>query len=57
MPGTPGFNYLLQTATNLMPPVPWQTVASIQADSNGVCTFVDTNGLSPGALFYRMAAP
>jgi hypothetical protein len=57
MPGTPGFNYVLQTTTNLQPPVPWQTVASIQADSNGVCAYVDTNGLSSDALFYRMSAP
>lgn len=57
MPGTPGFNYVLQTATNLQSPVRWQSMASIQTDTNGLWTYVDTNAPSSGPRFYRVATP
>jgi hypothetical protein len=57
MPGTPGFPYTLQVATNLLTPVTWQTIANFVANSNGVCSFVDTNGASSGARFYQAVAP
>ena len=57
MPGTPGFNYVLQTATNLTPPVVWQNVASNQTDTNGQWTYVDTNIPVSGWRFYRVSTP
>ena len=57
MPGTPGFNYVLQTATNLTPPVLWQNVASNQTDTNGDWTYVDTNTPVAGSRFYRVSTP
>jgi len=57
MPGTPGFNYVLQTATNLTPPTVWQSVASIQTDTNGLWTYVDTNTSASDTLFYRVSTP
>ena len=55
MPGTPGFNYVLQTTTNLLPPVIWESVASAPADTNGVWTYMDTNTPSSGSRFYRVS--
>jgi uncharacterized delta-60 repeat protein len=57
MPGTPGFNYVLQTATNLTPPISWQSVGSIQTDTNGLWTYVDTNTAASDSLFYRVSTP
>ncbi len=57
MPGTPGFNYVLQTTTNLLPPVIWESIASIPADTNGVWTYMDTNTPSSGSRFYRVSTP
>ncbi|MDB6023703.1 MAG: hypothetical protein JWQ04_3560 [Pedosphaera sp.] len=57
MPGTPGFNYVLQTATNLMPPVLWQSITNLQADTHGLWTYMDTNVPSSGSRFYRIATP
>jgi hypothetical protein len=57
MPGTPGFNYVLQSATNLQSPVQWQSIASIQTDTNGVWTYVDTNAPSSGSRYYRVSTP
>jgi hypothetical protein len=57
MPGTPGFNYVLQTATNLTPPITWQSVASIQTDTNGLWTYVDTNTAASDSTFYRVSTP
>ena len=57
MPGTPGFNYVLQTATNLQPPVLWQNLATVQTDTNGLWTYADTNAPSFGSQFYRVSTP
>jgi uncharacterized delta-60 repeat protein len=57
MPGTPGINYVLQTATNLTPPVVWQNISSNQADTNGMWTYVDTNPPVVGPRFYRVYGP
>jgi uncharacterized delta-60 repeat protein len=57
MPGTPGFNYVLQTATNLTPPVVWQNVASNQTATNGDWTYVDTNPPVAGSRYYRVTTP
>jgi uncharacterized delta-60 repeat protein len=55
--GTSGFNYVLQTATNLQPPVIWQNVTSLPADTNGLWTFTDTNPPASGLRFYRVTTP
>jgi hypothetical protein len=56
MPGTPGFDYVLQTTTNLTPPAVWQNVATNLTDTNGVWSFVDPSTTNSG-LFYRVSSP
>jgi hypothetical protein len=51
--GVPGSSYVLVAATNLLPPIVWQPVATNVADPNGVWTFTDTNVLANPARFYR----
>jgi hypothetical protein len=48
---------MLQTTTNLQPPVLWQTITCIQGDTNNLCTYVDTNPPVAGSRFYRISAP
>jgi uncharacterized repeat protein (TIGR03803 family) len=56
--GYPGCNYLTQIATNLTPPVSWQTVSTNVADTTyGTWQFTDTNTGSSPARFYRLATP
>jgi hypothetical protein len=50
-------SYVLQTATNLTPPVIWQNISSNLADTNGLWTYVDTNTPAAGSRFYRVAGP
>lgn len=57
MPGTPGFNYTLQTATNLTPPVVWTPLTNVPTDTNGVWSYTDTNQPVTGGLFYRVTSP
>jgi hypothetical protein len=54
--GFPGGNYVLETATNLLPPIQWVPMLTNAADSNGVWQFTDTN-LSNAQLFYRVTTP
>jgi len=56
--GFPNYSYVLQTTTNLTPPIQWQSVLTTTADSNGVSQFADTNTSDP-QKFYRslMLAP
>ena len=50
--GTPNYPYVLQSATNLTPPVNWQSILTNLADGNGNWQFTDTN-LNGGQKFYR----
>ena len=50
--GTPNYPYILQSATNLTPPVNWQPVLTNSADGKGNWQFADTN-LNNGQKFYR----
>ena len=50
--GTPNYPYILQSATNLTPPINWQPVLTNPADSNGNWQFTDSN-LNNGQKFYR----
>jgi uncharacterized repeat protein (TIGR03803 family) len=56
--GYPGCTYLTQVATNLTPPVIWQTVSTNVADTMyGTWQFTDTNVDSSPMRFYRLATP
>jgi hypothetical protein len=46
------YPYILQSATNLTPPVNWQPVLTNPADGNGNWQFTDTN-LNGSQKFYR----
>ena len=50
--GTPYWRYLLQSATNLTPPVIWKSIYTNSADASGNWQFTDTN-LNAGQKFYR----
>lgn len=50
--GTPNYPYILQSATNLTPPINWQPVFTNPADGNGNWQFTDSN-LNNGQKFYR----
>jgi hypothetical protein len=54
--GLPGRNYVLQSATNLQPPIPWLPMMTNAADTNGVWQFTDTN-LNNAQKFYRVTTP
>jgi hypothetical protein len=54
--GIPGTSYVLQTATNLTPPINWQPVLTNQTDTNGLWQFSDAN-LDTPQKFYRVATP
>jgi hypothetical protein len=54
MTGTPDYPYVLESATNLMPPVVWQSLLTNNADSNGVWSFTDTNTASFQQRYYRV---
>jgi len=51
--GTPGYPYILQSATNLTPPVNWQSILTNPADVNGNWSFVVTNTTTVPANFFR----
>ena len=51
--GTPGHAYVLQTATNLAPPVNWLPVITKAADAGGNWSFTDTNSAPATQRFYR----
>jgi alpha-tubulin suppressor-like RCC1 family protein len=51
--GTPGYPYILQSATNLTPPIVWQPVITNLADVNGNLSFTVTNLTIMPEGFYR----
>jgi hypothetical protein len=55
--GTPNFPYVLQSATNLAPPVSWQPVVTNLADSAGGWNYSDTNTAAYPQHFYRATVP
>lgn len=55
--GQAGNAYVLQTTTNLAPPVIWNSVVTNMAGSNGQCSFTDTNANTRPATFYRISLP
>ena len=53
--GTPYFPYILQTATNLTPPIDWKPVWTNPADVNGNWSCTVSN-LSAPSRYYRAAS-
>jgi hypothetical protein len=51
--GSPNYPYILQTTTDLTPPVDWQPVFTNPADGNGNWSFTVTNLPDVPAGFYR----
>ena len=51
--GTANYPYALQTATNLTPPIFWQSILTNPADTNGNWTFTVTNLSNAPQRFYR----
>jgi len=49
--GAPNFEYALEQATNLQPPIDWQPKATNTAAANGLMSFTNAPGASP--VFYR----
>jgi hypothetical protein len=54
--GTPNFPYVLQTTTNLTPPIDWLPIVTNPADTNGNWSAVITNQQIVPARFFRAAA-
>lgn len=54
--GVSGSNYLLQTATNLAPPIQWLPLVTNVAGTNGLWQFIDTNA-NGSQKFYRIITP
>jgi hypothetical protein len=53
--GSPNYPYILQTTTDMTPPVNWQSVLTNPADGNGNWSFTVTNLPSPGGYFRAVA--
>jgi alpha-tubulin suppressor-like RCC1 family protein len=51
--GSPNYPYVLQMATNLTPPVNWQSILTNPADGNGNWSFTVTNLTDLPAGYYR----
>ena len=51
--GSASYPYVLQSATNLTPPISWQSIRTNYADTNGNWQFTDTN-LNFVQKFYRV---
>ena len=52
--GTPIYPYILQSTTNLMPPITWRSIATNFADTNGNWSFTVTNLTDSPEQFYRV---
>lgn len=57
MSGTPNSAYAVQSATNLTPPIQWQSLLTNAADTNGIWQFMDTNTTLYPQRFYRAIVP
>jgi Immunoglobulin I-set domain len=55
--GSANQSYVLLTATNLVPPVIWQSAATNNTDSNGVFNFIDPQMINHSQRFYRVSTP
>ncbi len=55
--GVSGQTYVLQTTTNLAPPVPWISVLTNIAGTNGIFNFTDAQVTNFNLRFYRVMKP
>jgi len=54
--GTPGWTYVLQSATNLTPPINWQCICTNFSDTNGNWSFTAMIPTNLPGCFYRAMA-
>ena len=52
--GTPSATYQIQASPHLASPIPWQTLATATADTNGILHYSDPTPASLPARFYRV---
>ena len=55
--GIPGRSYLVQGATNVTPPIPWVTLNTNVAGTNGLFFYIDLDATNFPSRFYRTATP
>ena len=55
--GTPGYSYVLESATNLSLPVDWLFIATNTLGTNGVWQFTDSQATNFPQQFYRLMLP
>jgi len=55
--GTPNQPYILQTATNLTPPVTWNSILTNSTDAGGFWSNSITNLPTPPECYYRVTSP
>jgi hypothetical protein len=55
--GIPSYYYLVQAATNMTPPTNWVTLATNQADGDGLWNYDDLDATNFPSRYYRMAVP
>jgi hypothetical protein len=54
--GSPSFPYILQSSTNLTPPISWKSIRTNFSDANGNWNFIATNISAAPNVFYRTFA-
>ncbi len=52
--GTPGYTYILEATTNLIPPIGWLPVATNTFDTNGVWQYTDLQATNFPQQYYRL---
>lgn len=55
--GTPGGIYVIEAATNLIPPIPWGVIGADTADAGGLYDFTDLQATNFPIRFYRVQSP
>ena len=52
--GSPGYNYILEAATNLIPPIGWLPLATNTLGTNGVWQYTDAQATNFPQQYYRL---
>jgi len=52
--GSPGYTYIVESSTNLSPPINWFFLATNTMGTNGVWQFTDTQATNFMQQFYRL---
>jgi Pro-kumamolisin, activation domain/Bacterial surface protein, Ig-like domain/Immunoglobulin domain/Immunoglobulin I-set domain/Bacterial Ig-like domain (group 3)/Bacterial Ig domain len=52
--GAPGYTYILEATTNLLPPVGWQPLATNTLGTNGLWQFTDAEAADFATRFFRL---